>query len=120
MNFLGAVATDVGSYKEDQSENDTKVVKVKVNAISLDFTLNFFNVVDVLLVFLEERNILSHQSWLTEHDVVLRFTVHTGLIHVGGEDFHVPTTTVDLLLMLHSELDDKRFTLITKRVKATG
>ncbi len=49
MNFLGAVATDVGSYEEDQSENDTKVVKVKVNAISLDFT--FVNVVDVLLVF---------------------------------------------------------------------
>ncbi len=47
MNFLGAVATDVGSYEEDQSENDTKVVKV--NAISLDFT--FVNVVDVLLVF---------------------------------------------------------------------
>ncbi len=46
MNFLGAVATDVGSYEEDQNENDTKV---KVNAISLDFT--FVNVVDVLLVF---------------------------------------------------------------------
>lgn len=38
VNFLGAVATDVGSYNEDQSENDTK--NVKANAISLDFMLH--------------------------------------------------------------------------------
>lgn len=39
VNFLGAVATDVGSYEEDHSENDTKIVEV--NAISLDFMLHY-------------------------------------------------------------------------------
>lgn len=55
VHFLGAVATDVGSYKEDQNENDTKIEKD-----SLDFMLTCVNAVDVLLVFLVEESDFVH------------------------------------------------------------
>lgn len=105
-----------GPTRKIKSENGTKIVKVKVYAINI-VPCNCWS-----HCFSPRKPTKHHlhQPWLTEHDVVLRIAVHIGLVQVGGEDFHVPTAAVDLLLMFHSELDYYWFTLITKRVKATG
>lgn len=56
----------------------------------------------------------------TEHDVVLRVSVHLRLVQVRGEDFDVAAAAVDVLLVLHRELDHQRFTFIAEGVEATG
>ena len=46
--------------------------------------------------------------------------MHFCLVKVRGEDFDVTTTTVDLLLVLNSKLDDKGLALVAEGLKACG
>ena len=43
--------------------------------------------------------------------------MHCSLFQIGREDLHVATAAVDLLLVLHSELNDQRLALIAKGLK---
>ena len=43
--------------------------------------------------------------------------MHVTLVQVRGKDLYVSTSTVDLLLMLDSELDDQGLSLIAKGLK---
>lgn len=45
-------------------------------------------------------------STLTKHDVVDGVSVHLLLVEARGEQFDVSSTTVDVLLVFHRELDD--------------
>ena len=56
----------------------------------------------------------------TKHDVVVRVSMHVGLVEVSGEDFDVATSTVDLLLVFDRELDDQGFALVAEGLKAGG
>jgi len=51
-----------------------------------------------------------------EHDVVLRVTMHVLLVEVTGEHFDVATAAVDLLFMLHAELNHEILALIAERL----
>ena len=44
----------------------------------------------------------------SEHDVVWRFAVHVSLVELAVEKLDVAATTVDVLLVLHRELDHQR------------
>lgn len=46
--------------------------------------------------------------------------MHVFLVKVRRKDLDVAASTVNLLLMLDSELDDQGFSLITERLKAGG
>lgn len=65
-------------------------------------------------------NILQslRQAWLTKHDVILGVSMHVVLVNIRWEDLDIAASTVDLLLMLDGELDDKRLSLIAKGLKA--
>lgn len=56
-------------------------------------------------------------SKLTKHDVVLRISMHISLIKGRREDLDIATTAIDLLLVLHRELDYERLALITDRIE---
>lgn len=40
--------------------------------------------------------------------------MHVALVKVNRENLHIATTTVNLLLMLHGELDDQALSFIVK------
>lgn len=44
--------------------------------------------------------------------------MHVALIEVRGEDLDVAASAVNLLLVLDSELNDHRFSLVAKGLKA--
>ena len=44
--------------------------------------------------------------------------MHVVLVNIRWEDLDIAASTVDLLLMLDGELDDKRLSLIAKGLKA--
>lgn len=54
---------------------------------------------------------------LTKHDVILGVSMHVTLVKLIGEELDVTTSTVYLLLMLDSELDDQGLSLIAKWLK---
>lgn len=56
----------------------------------------------------------------TEHDVVRAISVHILLVKITGEELDVASTTVDLLLVLDSELDYKGLSLIRERLIELG
>ena len=58
------------------------------------------------------------QNKLTKHDVILGVSVQITLVDIRGEDLDVATSTVNLLLMLDSELNDQGLSLIAKGLKA--
>ena len=43
--------------------------------------------------------------------------MHCSLFQISREDLHVATAAVDLLLVLHSELNDQRLALVAERLK---
>lgn len=43
--------------------------------------------------------------------------MHVSLFQVSREDLHIATTTVNLLLVLDSKLNDQRLPLIAKRIE---
>lgn len=43
--------------------------------------------------------------------------MHGSLIQVSGEDLHIATTAVNLLLMLDSKLNDQSLILVAERLK---
>lgn len=45
--------------------------------------------------------------------------MHVALVEVRGEDFDVAPSAVDLLLVLDGKLDDQRFSLVAKGLKAS-
>ena len=61
---------------------------------------------------------LALPAELTNHDVVLRLSVHILLIQVGGKYLDVATTTVHLLLMLHCVLDYQGLPFVAERLEA--
>ena len=49
-----------------------------------------------------------------EHDVVGALTVHVRLVELAVEKLDVATAAVDVLLVLHSELDHQRLVPVNK------
>lgn len=58
--------------------------------------------------------------FLTKHNVVWGIAMHFSLFQVSGEDLHVATATVDLLLMLDCKLNDQRLPLVAEGIKTGG
>ena len=52
-----------------------------------------------------------------EHDVVLGVAIEACLVKTLGEDLEVATTAVNVLLMLHGELNDKILALVGKGLR---
>lgn len=46
--------------------------------------------------------------------------MHVSLVQISWEDFYIATSTVDLLLVFHCELNHQRFTFVAERIKSTG
>lgn len=55
----------------------------------------------------------------TEHDVVVRVSMHVCLVEVRGEQLDVASPAVDVLLVLHSELDHQGLSLVAEGLKAS-
>lgn len=53
----------------------------------------------------------------SEHDVVGRVSVQVLLVEVGRVELDVATAAVDLLLVLHCELNDQRLALVRERLE---
>ena len=52
-----------------------------------------------------------------KHDIVWGLAMHVLLVQCGGEDLGIATSAVNVLLMLHCELDNKGLVLVTELVK---
>ena len=67
----------------------------------------------VVLALMLEDNMDLLGSWSTdvrsEHDIVRGVSVHVSLVKLTVEQLDVSTTTVNVLLVLNSELDDEGF-----------
>lgn len=61
---------------------------------------------------------MQQLSTLTEHDVVDRVSMHVLLVQARGEEFNVASTTVNVLLMFHGELDDQSLALVVEVIKS--
>lgn len=55
----------------------------------------------------------------TEHDVVFGVSMHVCLVEVSGEQLDVASPAVDVLLVLHSELDHQGLSLVAEGLKAS-
>ena len=55
-----------------------------------------------------------------EHDLVRRLAVHVLLVERAGEHLDVAAAAVDVLLVLHSELDHQRLIPVTKSKTFSG
>lgn len=60
----------------------------------------------------------SALSKLTKHDVVDGVSMHVLLVEARGEQFNIASTTVNALLVLHSELNDQRPARVAEVIKA--
>lgn len=56
----------------------------------------------------------------TEHYEVRRIAVHLFLVKFAVEDLHISAAAVDVLLVLHCELNDERFALVAHRLLEFG
>merc|ERR1719367_647872 len=78
----------------------------------------------VIGAFVAEDDVNLLSAWAanvrSKHDVVWRLSVHVLLIEGGGEDFHVSTATVDVLLVLYGELNDCLLALVGELVELGG
>ena len=52
-----------------------------------------------------------------EHDVIWAFTMHVRLVKLAVEKLDVAATAVDVLLVLHGELDNQRLVPVDKCCK---
>jgi hypothetical protein len=63
-------------------------------------------------------------SWSTdiwaEHDFVWRFAVHVLLVQFAVENLEVATSAVNVLFVLHRELDDKRLVFVGEGSEFVG
>lgn len=59
-------------------------------------------------------------SPLTKHDVVFRVSVHVLLVQTTRKQLHVTAPTVDILLMLHRELDHQCLALVAEGFESSG
>lgn len=57
---------------------------------------------------------------LTKHDVILGFWVHILLVQCGRKEFHIPTATIDALLMFYWKLNHQGLILIAEWLKSGG
>lgn len=62
----------------------------------------------------------SLELTFTKHDVVLGVSVHILLVQAGREELNVAPATVNVLLVLHSELDDQWLALVAEITKTGG
>lgn len=62
------------------------------------------------------HRLLAHQV-LTKHDVVGGVPMHAFLVQARREEFDVSSTTVNVLLVFHSKLDDERLALVADVIK---
>lgn len=70
-----------------------------------------FNFIEVTYLF----NLI-----LTKHNFVGSFSVHVLLVKLAVEDLDVTTSTVNVLFVLHSKLDNQRLVLVAERLEFLG
>ena len=51
----------------------------------------------------------------TKHNIVRRISMHVLLVHATIKQLDISTSAVDVLLVLHRELDDQRLVLVGDR-----
>ena len=69
------------------------------------------------LVAEDHMNLLSSRSTdiRPKHNIVGRLSMHVLLVHTTIEELDISTSAVDVLLVLHRELDDQRLVLVGDR-----
>lgn len=70
-----------------------------------------------LKILTQKDNFAIKKNLLTEHNIIRAFSVHLFLIQVRGEQFHIATTTVNILFMFYGKLNDQIFAFIAKAIK---
>ncbi len=69
------------------------------------------------LVAEDDMNLLSSRSTdiRTKHNIVRRLSMHVLLVHTTIKELDISTSAVNVLLVLHRELDDQRLVLVGDR-----
>ena len=92
------------------NEDPERAVRVKNKEHVILASDVFLDQVVLALVFEDDVDFLG--SWPTdvrsEHNIVRGVSMHVSLVKLAVKQLHVTTTTVNVLLVLNSELDDKR------------